>query len=183
MSIATTVTPAIPAGIWKLDAVHSSARYSVTYIAGRFRSGFASFDATLDATGGEPRLEGTIDVSSLTIDLEPFRNHLLGEEFFDAERHPELRFVSTAFRRDGDRVEVEGDLTLRGVTKPVTATGAITGPTGVPFGDAKALGLRLEAVLDRTSFGLDWNADFPAGGPALAREVRLEIDLQLQLQE
>ena len=184
MNTSATTQVALPAGTWRLDAVHSSVGFSVRYIAGRYRRGFASFDASLDTTGGEPQLEGSADVSSITIELPPFREHMLGEEFFDVARHPQLRFVSTAFRRDGDRVEVEAELTLRGVTKPLVATGTVMGPVEAPFTGARAVGVQLAATVDRAAFGFGWNADLGGGGgPAMPGEVLLEADLQFVLDE
>jgi polyisoprenoid-binding protein YceI len=109
---------------------------------------------------------------------EQLYGHLMSPEFFDAERNPEVRFVSTAIRRDGDSVEVDGDLTLKGVTKPVTLAGTITGPTVDHFG-ANRTGFALETTIDRTAFGMSWNMPLPNGEPALANDVTLTADLTL----
>jgi len=168
---------ATTAGTWKLDAPHSSATFSVHYIVGRYRAGFASFDATLDLTGDEPRLEGTVDVTSLAIGLDVFKQHMLGDEFFAADKHPEIRFASTAFRRKGDQVEVDGDLTLRGVTKPVTAKGVMSEPIETLY-TGPSIGIQLQAEVNRKDFGLDaWNPELPGGGLALADRVTIDVDL------
>ena len=93
---------------------------------------------------------------------------------FDAERFPRVSFTSTAIRRDGDAVTVEGELEIRGAKQPVTLTGQIAGPVG------EKSGLTLETVIDRTSFGMSWNMELPSGGSVLDNEVRLTADLELK---
>jgi len=172
MSSAVTV-----ARTWKLDPPHSSATFSVHYIVGRYRAGFASFDATLDLSGAEPRLEGSVDVTSLTIGLDVFKQHMLGEEFFQADKHPEIHFASTSFRQDGEQVEVVGDLTIRGVTKTVTAKGVMSEPIETLY-TGPSIGLQLQAEVSRRDFGIDsWNPELPGGGLALADRLTLDVDL------
>jgi len=156
-------------GTYVLDHVHSSASFAVKHmVVSTFRGRFEKFDATL--TDG--KLVGTVDVGSIA--------HLQSPEFFDAERHPELRFESTDIRRtgDGDEVVVDGELTIKGITKPVEARGTLEGPA-VTFGDVNKVGLTLEAIIDRTEFGLNWNAPLPKGGFALANDVKLIVELEL----
>ena len=86
-----------------------------------FRTGFDRFDATLDTTGDEPRLTGTVDPASIVIKDENFHAHLQSPDFFDTERHPEITFESTAFRVEGDELVVDGNLTIKGETRPVEA--------------------------------------------------------------
>lgn len=108
-----------------------------------------------------------------------FRAHVLSPEFFDAEAHPEVKFISTALdvQEDG-RARVSGDLTIKGVTNPVHATGTWTAPGTDAFGDTRA-NLALEAVIDRTEWGMTWNAPLPTGGLALGTEITLTISLSL----
>src|SRR5690349_15969760 len=92
-----------------------------------FRGQFDDYDVTLSVTDGEdPKLVGTARVESVNVKLADLKGHLQSPEFFDAERHPELRFESTSFRVDGDHAKVEGRLTLKGVTEDVTGTGTIS---------------------------------------------------------
>jgi polyisoprenoid-binding protein YceI len=170
----TTATEQIQ-GTYKLDPVHSSASFAVKHmVVSTFRGRFEHFDATL--TDG--RLVGTVDVSSIVVKDENLAAHLQSPEFFDAERHPELRFESDDIRRDGDEIVVDGELTLKGITKPVEARGTIEGPVAT-FGDVNKIGLTLEAIIDRTEFGLNWNAPLPKGGFALANDVKLIVELEL----
>ena len=164
-------------GSYVLDHVHSSASFAVKHmVVSTFRGRFEKFDATL--TDG--KLVGTVDVGSIVVKDENLAAHLQSPEFFDAERHPELRFESTDIRRtgDGDEVVVDGELTIKGITKPVEARGTITEPA-VTFGDLEKVGIELEAIVDRTEYGLSWNAPLPKGGFALANEVKLQVNLEL----
>ena len=164
-------------GTYVLDHVHSSASFAVKHmVVSTFRGRFETFDATL--TDG--KLVGTVDVASIVVKDENLAAHLQSPEFFDAERHPELRFESTDIRPtgDGDEVVVDGELTIKGITKPVEARGTLEGPH-VTFGDVNKIGLTLETIIDRTEFGLNWNAPLPKGGFALANEVKLIVELEL----
>jgi len=175
----TTVVPVLPAGTWGVDATHSSVGFAVKHmVVATFRSSFKSFDATLVSDAAGARLTGTVDAASVDISDENFKAHLDSPEFFDVANHPTLSFTSAAIRRDGDRLEIEGDLTIRGVTHRVVGTGTVTEPTEDPWGNTR-LGLSLEAKVDRTAYGLNWNAPLPKGGMALANEVALNLDLEL----
>ncbi len=174
MSI-TEAVQAAPAGIWKSDPVHSSVGFSVQHMGvSPFRGGFADFEATL---AGD-RLVGTARVESISTPDENLTGHLLSPEFFDAERHPELRFESTEIRRDGGEFVVSGGLTLKGQTRPVELRGSVTEPVEDPYG-RRRLGLDLETTIDRTDFGIDWNAELPSGGQVLANDVQLTARLEL----
>jgi len=175
---ATTVAPVVPAGTWGVDPTHSSVGFAVKHmVVASFRSSFKAFDATLVSDGSEARLTGTVDAASIDIADENFKAHLDSPEFFDVASHPTLTFASSAIRRDGDRLEVEGDLTIRGVTHRVVGTGSVTEPTEDPWGNTR-IGLSLQAKVDRTAYGLNWNAPLPKGGVALANEVALNLELE-----
>jgi polyisoprenoid-binding protein YceI len=173
MSITTDQT-AIPAGTWNADAVHSSVGFEVPYAVAAFSGTVTDFKVSLvDGT-----LEGAARIASLQVKEENLTAHLLSPEFFDAERFPELTFVSNEIRRTGDDIEIDGELTLKGITKPATLTGTITGPTVDHFG-ATRVGFRLQTVIDRTQFDIKWNMQLPNGEPALGNEVTLKADLTL----
>jgi polyisoprenoid-binding protein YceI len=174
MSI-TEALETIPAGTWRSDPTHSSVGFSVLYNGlTPFRGGFTAFEATIE----DRSLVGTADVRSITTEDENLTGHLLSPEFFDAERNPVLRFEATQIRRDGDSVVVPGELTLKGVTNPVELRGVVSGPVTDAYGRTR-LGLDLETTIDRTEFGINWNAPLPSGGKALADEVKLTAGLQL----
>lgn len=147
----------------------------------RFRGGLSDVTATLrgsgDADGNALALEGSARVASISI-AEPaaMRASVLGPEFFDSERHPEISFRSTAIRLGDDgRADVEGELTMRGVTHPITAAGQYAPPRQVGFGEAA--GMRLQTTVDRREWGFDWQVQLPGGGNAVGWDVEFDIDL------
>jgi polyisoprenoid-binding protein YceI len=174
----TTIQQDLPAAVWGLDGTHSTASFSIKYMVSTFRAGFDKLDVTLDTTGDQPVLAGSVDPTSIALKDENFHAHLQSPEFFDSERHPAITFESTAWRLDGDQLVVDGNLTIKGDTRPVEARGTFTAPHEDPWGNTR-LGVTLEAVVDRSHFGLTWNNPLPKGGLALANDVRLHVDLQL----
>jgi polyisoprenoid-binding protein YceI len=165
----------IPAGTWGLDAVHSSIGFAVRYSGiGTFRGTFEEFDASLV----DGRLEGVAKVASVKVDDENLTGHLQSPDFFDAEQHPELRFVSNAIERDGDRVSIQGDLTLRGVTHPVEITGTVTGPIENAYGQQR-IGFDAETTVNRHDYGISWNMELPGGSQALGDDVVVTANLAL----
>ncbi len=170
----TAVTEQL-AGTYALDPVHSSATFSVKHmVVATYRGSFDRFDASLV----DGVLHGSVDVASIVVKDEALAGHLQAPDFFDTENHPQITFVSTDLRVDGEDVVVDGEFTLKGVTKAVEARGTIAGPHEDIAGNTK-LGLSVEAILDRTEFGLNWNAPLPKGGMALADDVKLHVDLEL----
>ncbi len=165
-------------GTWQLDTVHSSAGFAVKYMAvTTFRSEFKDVAATLEARDdGSATLTGTVKVDSVDIDNPDFKGHLMAPDFFDLANHPEVTFTSTSFSRTGDEVVVAGDLTIKGSTQRVEGRGEITDPVEDAMGRTR-LGVVVETKIDRTAFGLTWNAPLPKGGNALANEVKLSLDL------
>jgi polyisoprenoid-binding protein YceI len=174
----TTIQQDLPAAVWGLDGTHSTASFSIKYMVSTFRAGFDKLDVKLDTTGDQPVLTGSVDPTSIAVKDENFHAHLQSPEFFDSERHPAITFESTAWRLDGDQLVVDGNLTIKGDTRPVEARGTFTAPHEDPWGNTR-LGVTLEAVVDRSHFGLTWNNPLPKGGLALANDVRLHVDLQL----
>jgi len=173
-----TLNQRIPAGTWTVDPVHSTIHFAITHSqVATFRSGFGEYAATL--TGGErPKLEGSVEVASVEIDEEQLKGHLLSPEFFDAEKHPRLKFTSTELSVDDEgAVRISGELEIRGETREVNAVGRFAQVPAYLDGRER-LGLSIEAGLDRREFGLNWNADLPAGGQALEYEVSINIELE-----
>jgi polyisoprenoid-binding protein YceI len=173
-----TVSQQVPAGTYKVDPVHSTIHFAVIHNGvSSFRSGFREYEATLEG-GDTPKLEGTVEVDSIDIGEEQLKGHLLSPDFFDAERHPQLKFSSTEIElRDGNEVTVRGELEIRGSKHEVEASGRI-GQVGADLGGSARVGLSLAARVDRRSFGLDWQADLPSGGQALDYEVDIAVELE-----
>ena len=174
----TATQQALPTGTWGLDTVHSTAGFSIKYMVSTYRTGFDKLDVTLDTTGDTPVLTGSVDPTSIAVKDENFHAHLQSPEFFDSENHPAITFTSTAWRLDGDELVVDGSLTIKGDTRPVEARGTFTPAHEDPWGNTR-VGVTLEAVVDRSHFGITWNNPLPKGGLALANDVRPHVDLQL----
>ena len=174
MSVDTQV---IPAGTWSIDKVHSTVGFAIDYMVGTFQGSFGDVDAEVS----DGALRGSANVSSIQVNDPNLAAHLQSPEFFDAERHPELRFESKDIRRDGDRVTIGGEIEIKGHTEPVEIAGVISDPIDDPYGGER-FGLKLEAKIDRTKFGVDWNNPLPSGEPALSNQVTLIADLQLSKQ-
>jgi polyisoprenoid-binding protein YceI len=163
------------------DPVHSSFGFAVRY------SGISDYRGTLDdvraaLTAGDDGLllEGAARAESISIQDPPqLRAHVLGPEFFDVERHPEVSFRSSQVDLSDDgSARVEGELTIKGVTRPVVARGTWIEPSPAPGGGSKA-GLALETTFDRRDFGFDWQMELPGGGGALDWQVTLTVNLVL----
>src|SRR5207237_1412745 len=146
-----------PVGTWNLDPVHSRVDFEVRYLAGTFKGEFHEIGAELTVEAERASLEGTAKVASVDVRDENLSAHLQSPDFFDVERHPELRFAAQDIRLDGDgKVSVDGELTIKGVTKAVAVTGTVTAPIADPYGNDR-IGLNLATKIDRTDFGVDWN--------------------------
>lgn len=176
MSSATTQ---LPAATWNVDKIHSTVGFAVKHmVVSTFRGRFEDFDAALvSAEDGTLRLDGRVRADSIVVKDENLAAHLTSPEFFDTQRHPEITFASTLVRADGELI-VDGELTIKGNTRPIEARGTLTQPV-VTLGDVTKLGLELEASVDRTEYGLEWNAPLPKGGFALDNEVKLIVSLEL----
>jgi polyisoprenoid-binding protein YceI len=170
MSTITTSTSA-PAGTWSVDPVHSSVSFEIRYAGvGTFRGSFREFGATL----ADGVLDGSAQVASVDVKDEQLNGHLQSPDFFDAARFPEISFRTSDFEH--------GDLTIKGVTRPVELTGSVTEPNVDPFGREK-VGVTLEATIDRTAFGVSWNAPNQGGGNYLGDDVVIKAELVLVRQE
>ena len=163
----------LPTGTWTVDPVHSEVGFTIDYMAGTFRGSFARFDAEI----ADGSLRGSADVASIQVKDPNLEAHLQSPEFFDAERHPQLTFESYEVERDGSELTIRGAIAIKGHTEAVEIRGTIADPITDPYGNER-FGLRLEAVVDRTRFGVTWNNPLPSGEPALANEVTITTDLQ-----
>jgi polyisoprenoid-binding protein YceI len=164
----------IPTGTWSVDPIHSTALFSVRHMGiGTFRGSFSAVVGGLS----DGKLNGEVAVDTIEVHDDNLKAHLLSPDFFDAERYPTVTFASTDIRTDGERLIVEGDLTIKGTTQRVSARGTIAGP--IEFGDTEKIGIDLETTVDRTTFGLNWNAPLPGGKRMLEDEVTLSVHLEL----
>jgi polyisoprenoid-binding protein YceI len=179
MTISTTAQPFT--GTYAILAVPSSFAFAVRHSGVFwFRATFNDVTGTLHADGADLALDGAASVTSISIaEPEALRAHLLAADFFDAEGHPQITFVSSAVRLADDRtVEVEGELTIRGITRRVRASGQWAAPRDAGYGEVA--GLELHTRIDRRDFGFAWQSQLPGGVDAVGWDVDVNIDLLLQ---
>jgi len=170
--LAETSATVIPAGTWSIDPAHSAVEFHIKHLGLTTVKGRAPVVSGAVEGGAEPSIYGTVAVASITTFDENRDGHLQSPEFFDTERYPELSFRSTEIDFAGDDLLVEGDLTVKGITRPVTLRGVFAGSGADPWGNDR-IGIELEATVDRTDWELNWNAPLPGGGFLLPNDVKL----------
>jgi polyisoprenoid-binding protein YceI len=173
--MSTTTIQQVPAGTYTLDPVHSTFGFAIKH------NGISTFRGQLEQVDAQLQdgvLTGIAQVESLKTAIPDLKGHLLSPEFFNAAETPTIEFRSTDIRvaQDGS-AEVDGELTIRGTTKPVTAKGTFA--AGSNIAGADVVGFSLEATVDRREYGLNWQAELPKGGEVLAWDVTLEVHLEL----
>ncbi|GGD43967.1 polyisoprenoid-binding protein [Microbacterium faecale] len=176
--------PGYKAGTYVLDSSHSDVNFEVRHMMiSKVRGKFLVKQATLvlpenplDAT-----VEATADVASVDTNDEGRDGHLRSADFFDAENFPTISFASTGVREQGDGLVVDGDLTIKDVTRAVTFSLELGGFGSDPWGNYKG-GATAEATIDREEFGLNWNAALETGGVLVGKTVKITLDLQGTLQ-
>jgi polyisoprenoid-binding protein YceI len=181
MSPTTIAATEIKAGTYDRDPIHSSITFSVRHFAaGKFRGSFADFDASLTVDeDGKLALTGVVKVDSVQVKEPRLDGHLKSPDFFDAERFPEFKFVSTSFKvADDGTVAVDGDLTIRETTKSVHATGELTYLPDDGYGNERA-GVELTTTINRKDFGVSFDGTLPGGQPVVADDVTLNVELEL----
>lgn len=165
---------------WTLDPTHSAAEFAVKHLMiSTVKGRFSKFDGS-----GETNPDGTLKAVALTLDVasvdtnEAKRDeHLRSADFFDAATHPSITFRSTRIVQRGAEVTLSGDLTIRGVTKPVTLSGEFTAPMTDPWGNTRAA-LAASARLSRKEWGLTWNVALETGGFVVGDDVRISIEVE-----
>ena len=187
MSIATRQDPEIrrdirrlvPAGTWRVDPSHSSVGFSVKHMMiATVRGTFNEFEGTLEVDPqGDARASGRVSAASIDTGDAKRDAHLRSADFFEASEHQELRFESRAVEslRDGT-FRVSGDLTIRGVTRPVDFDVDVLGGGQDPWGNER-VALEARGEIDRKEFGLNWNQALEAGGMLVGDTVKLQLDL------
>lgn len=185
MSDTTTIEiPGYKAGTWVLDPSHSEVRFSVRHMMiSKVRGVFAVKSATIVAPENplETTVTASVDAASIDTKDEGRDAHLRSADFFDVETFPTIDFVSTGVRVEDGNFLVDGNLTLHGVTKPVTFEVEFGGFGTDPYGNYKA-GATAKTVINREDFGLTWNAALETGGVLVGKDVTIELDLQGSIQ-
>lgn len=176
--------PGYKTGTWVLDPSHSEVTFSVRHMMiSKVRGTFGVKSATIVAPENplEATVEASVDVTSVDTKDEGRDQHLRSAEFFDTETYPTMDFRSTGVRVEKGDFLVDGDLTIRGITKPATFSLDFGGFGTDPWGNYKA-GATAKTVINREDFDLTWNAALETGGVLVGKDVTIELDLQLALQ-
>jgi polyisoprenoid-binding protein YceI len=179
-----TVFMATAQTTWKADVAHSKVQFSISHmviseVTGRFKD----FDATLVQTNddlSDSKLSATIKVNSINTDNEKRDGHLKSADFFDAEKYPEMTFVSKSFTKSGkDTYKISGDLTMHGITKPVVLDTKFNGQVKDPWGNMIA-GFKATTIVNRIDFGIVWNKALETGGVLVGEDVSVTIIVEMQ---
>lgn len=171
------------ATIWKVDPAHSEFQFKVKHLMITTVTGyFREFDLEVETEGDDfkkaNRIEFTADIDSIDTNNKDRDTHLKSEDFFHAEEHEQLLFVGKDFEVGDDEATLTGDLTIRGVTKPVTVKVEFGGIILDPYGQTKA-GFTITGQISRKDFGLTWNAVTEAGSVVVSDEIKINAEVQL----
>jgi polyisoprenoid-binding protein YceI len=174
---ATTLTQ-IPAGTYAVDPAHSNVGFEIRHMGiATVRGAFKQFAGTVDATGEYPSLSGSVEVSSIDTGESNRDGHLQSPEFFDAQQFPQITFQTTATEIGaGDQITLSGEITIKGITKPIVLTGALAENGEDPWGHER-IGFEVEGKIDRREFDLKWNQTLPNGNLLVANEVKLLLSV------
>lgn len=177
MSSTTTVTPV---GTWNIDPSHSSVNFSVKHLGiATVRGTFNAFEGTLELGDdlASSKAYGTVEVASVDTKESGRDEHLRSADFFDVENHGKLSFSSTEITPvDDDELEIQGDLTIHGVTNPVKFKAEITGTEVDPWGNDR-VGLEVNGKIDRGEFGMKFNQALGSGNVVVSDKVKISLDI------
>jgi len=168
---------------WKIDPTHSDVEFKIKHLMITNVTGyFGKYDATVEAAGEDftdAKITFEADVASISTKNADRDQHLQAEDFFHAAQYPKITFVSTSVKKvDNETLKINGDLTMRGVTKPVVLDVEYSGIVKDPYGQTKA-GFEVKGKVNRKDFGVSFNAITDNGGVMLGEEVKLQASVQL----
>ncbi len=174
MSIAARTQ--LPTGTWHVDPAHSRIEFAVKHLGiATVRGAFKEFEGTLDLDEG--RAYGSVKTASVDTNDDKRDEHLRSPDFFEVVGHPELRFESTEIRPLGeDTFEIEGDLTIRGVTNPIVLRAELQGSETDPWGNER-IALEVKGKLDRSDWGMTFNQVLGSGNTLVSERVKLQLDI------
>jgi len=167
---------------WKIDNSHSNVKFSVSHLVISDVDGaFKSFNGTIQSTKpdfSDAQIDFTIDIDSINTDNEGRDNHLKSDDFFNAEKFPQMTFKGTSFKKlSGNKYALEGDLTIRDVTRKIKFDVSYGGTVKDPWGNIKA-GFKVKGVINRFDYNLKWNTLTEAGGALVGKEVEIVLNLE-----
>jgi len=181
-------TPTTTKTVWNLDPIHSNLEFSVKHMMiSTVKGQFTNFNATLTEENGDltnAQIEAEINTASATTGQEQREAHLKSADFFDAENFPKATFKSTSIEKASTEGEykVKGDLTIKGITKPITLDVEFNGINKDPYGNDKA-GFDFKAVINRSEYQLNWNVPLETGGLLVSNDVKIFGGVQLAKQK
>jgi polyisoprenoid-binding protein YceI len=186
VTVQATEIPGYVAGKWAIDAVHSHVGFTVKHMmVSKVRGQFNIFSGEF-ITAADPlqsSVTATIDLRSVDTNNEQRDNHIRSADFFEVETHPEMTYRSTGIRRDPDGAGfiIDGDLTIRGVTRQVPLNLELEGFGPDPFGGTRA-GFSATGEINRSDFGVSYNGPVPGGGTIVSEKVQISLDIEAVLQ-
>jgi polyisoprenoid-binding protein YceI len=186
MSSTAVEIPGYVAGTWAIDPVHSEVSFTVRHMmVSKVRGRFDTFEGTI-VTGADPlssTVNATVDLSSINTGQEQRDAHIRSADFFEVEKHPHMTFASTGVRAEGDHFLLDGDLTLKAVTKPVTFKLEVNGIGPDAYGGTR-VGFSATTEINRHDFGVDFNGPIPGvpGGVAVSEKVTISLEIEGVLQ-
>jgi len=186
MSSTTVQIPGYVVGTWAIDPVHSEVSFTVRHMmVSKVRGRFDTFEGTI-VTAEDPLasvVTASVDLSSINTGQEQRDAHIRSADFFEVEKHTHMTFVSTGIRPDGSDFLLDGDLTLKGVTKPVTFKLEINGIGPDAYGGTRA-GFSATTEINRSDFGVNFNGPIPGvpGGVAVSEKVTINLEIEGVLQ-
>ena len=168
---------------WKLDPMHSDVQFKirhlmVTNVTGTFKKFDVTAETETDDFSSAKNIEFAANIDSINTNDEQRDAHLKSADFFEAEKYPQLKFTSSSYKKNGDEAMLAGELTMKGVTKPVTVNVEYGGSVIDPYGRSKA-GFTVTGKISRKDFGLTWGAVTEAGNVVLGDDVRFTCEIQL----
>ncbi|MDZ4264195.1 MAG: YceI family protein [Mycobacterium sp.] len=175
----TTATAQLATGTWTIDPVHSSVGFSVRHlVVSKVRGEFDTFSGTITvAEDGTPSVQAEIAVDSINTRNEQRDAHLKSADFFDAQNHPVATFASTAVRADGDRYVIDGDFTLKGITRAISLDLEFNG-VNPGMGHGEVAGFEASVVLNRKDFGIDIDMPLETGGAVVGDKVTITLEIE-----
>lgn len=177
--------PGYRTGTWSLDPVHSEIGFVARHMmVSKVRGQFQTYTATVTTAENplDSHAEFEIEMSSIVTGNEQRDNHLRSSDFFDVTTGPKMRFRSTAVRPDGDDFLIDGELTVRGATRPITLKLEIGGFTADPSGGVR-FGFSATGQINRSEFGISWNAAIEGGGVVVGDKITIMIEAEAVLQD
>lgn len=177
------VTFASAQTVWNFDKAHSFVHFTVKHmVISEVEGQFTKFDGEIKTTKNDfsdAKINFTVNINSVSTDNEKRDNHLKSADFFDVAKYPKMTFVSTSIENISDgKYNLKGNLTLHGVTKPITLKMTYDGTIKDPWGNTRA-GLKVSGTINRINFGLKYNSTMEAGGLLIGEDVNISRKVEL----